>query len=120
MRPPAFNLACSSRSEAAVNARVRPFIAGIRDACGQFGVKRLAIFGSSTQTQPGVVPRDLDVAVRFDAADLRPPSDLYFGLSAELERLTGLPVDLVETDAIRNPYLKDEIARTEVVLHEEP
>lgn len=113
-------LAGPTSLERLLNPRILPFVPGIRDAAARFGVARLALFGSSTQNRADVVPRDLDVAVRFGASDPRLPSDLYFDLAAELERLTGLPVDLVESDAVSNPYLQDEIRETEVVLYESP
>lgn len=104
----------------ALNPRIRPLVPAIVSAAADYATTYLSLFGSATQAEPSVVPRDLDVAVRFDARDPRPASDLYFGLTDELKRVSGLPVDLVELDAIRNPYLRESIELTGVVLHEEP
>lgn len=40
----------------------------------------------------------------------------YFALRRALEEASGLTVDLVEGEAVDNPYLRDEIARTGVTL----
>jgi predicted nucleotidyltransferase len=42
----------------------------------------------------------------------------YFELRRALEHASGLPVDLVEEEAVTNPYLRDEIERTGVVIIE--
>jgi predicted nucleotidyltransferase len=44
--------------------------------------------------------------------------DTYFGLKESLERLLGRPVDLVESSAVRNPYLKAEFEQSRVALFE--
>ena len=79
-----------------------------------------ALFGSATQPDVAVVPRDLDVAVRFDVGDTRSPAELYFGLHDALEHATGMPVDLLEIDTVDNPYLIRELLASKVVLYEEP
>jgi predicted nucleotidyltransferase len=92
----------------------------IADAARRFGVLRVALFGSAAQADVAVVPHDLDVSVRFDPDDGRSRAELVFGLREELERLTGMPVDLVEPEGIDNPYLLRELDDSEVVLYEAP
>ena len=101
-----------------INPRVRGLVPGILETSRAYGATRVALFGSSTQVDPAVVPGDLDVSVRFDPDDPRSRGDLYFGLKAALERLTGMRVDLVEGEAIDNPYLLAELADSEEVLYE--
>ncbi len=101
-----------------LNPRVRGMAGMIAKAARRYGATRIALFGSATENDAGVVPRDLDVAVRFDPGDARSRAELYFGLRDELERISGMRVDLVETDAVENPYLREAIAQTEVVLLE--
>jgi len=100
-----------------LNPRVRPHVAAIAEACRRHGVLKAALVGSSTQSADGVVPTDLDVLVRFDVS-LEGRAKRYFGLLAELEQIMGMPVDIIEEDAIHNPYLRDEFAATQVVLYE--
>ena len=102
-----------------LHARVRPFVKDIAGLCERFGAVRASVFGSAVDPGQGE-PSDLDVAVRFGSDDPRSRADLYFGLREALQGLTGMSVDLVELDAVDNPYLRDEIARTEAVLYEAP
>lgn len=109
-----------SETLALLNPRVRGSAASLVEVCRAYGAVRVALFGSATQSDPGVVPHDLDVSVRFDPRDVRSRAERYFGLKESLERLTGMRVDLREAGDSDNPYLKREIERTEVVLYEAP
>jgi hypothetical protein len=42
----------------------------------------------------------------------------YFGLQEDLEALLELPVDLVEPGPIRNPYFKQSVEASKVLLFE--
>ncbi len=101
-----------------VNPRVHPYLAAIEDACRRHRVIAGALFGSATQTSGDVVPGDLDVLVTFAPLEPRMKAQEYAALSAELEAIMGMPVDVMVSTAIRNPYLSDEIERTKVVLYE--
>lgn len=102
-----------------INPAIRPLVPSIIEACLRYGVIRAAIVGSSTQPDPAVVPKDLDVLVDLGPG-LEGRSSRYFGLIADLEQVTGKPVDLMEWDAVTNPYLQAEFERTQVVLYEGP
>jgi predicted nucleotidyltransferase len=114
--------ASSRRAEplSLLNPRVRGLVAPLVEVCRAYGAVRVALFGSATQSDPEVVPHELDVSVRFDPRDVRSRAERYFGLKEALERLTGMRVDLREADDTDNPYLQREIERTEVVLYEAP
>lgn len=71
----------------------------------QFGVTRLALFGSAArdQLEPG---SDVDILVAFDGPAT---SERYFGVQFYLEDLLGYPVDLVTDKALRSelrPYVE--------------
>lgn len=72
-------------------------------ACRDRGVQRMRIFGSATRDTFDVDSSDVDLLVEFEPStpDL---FDAYFGLKEDLERIFGRPVDLVMTDAVKNPY----------------
>jgi hypothetical protein len=99
--------------DARLRRRLPRVLAALRDA----GVERAVLFGSATQPDAGAAPRDLDVLVRL-GGPLEGRATRYFELRRELERVSGLPVDLVEEEAVTNPYLRDEIERTGVVVLE--
>lgn len=71
----------------------------------EFGVARLGVFGSRVRGEARA-ESDLDVLVEF----VHPTFRNYMGLKRFLERLTGMPVDLVSAAALR-PFLKERIAR---------
>jgi len=101
-----------------LNPAIRPLVAGIVEACRRNGVTRAALVGSSTQPDASVSPRDLDILVDLGPV-LEGRSRRYFNLIADLEAASGRPVDLVEWEAIKNPYLRAEFERTQVVLYED-
>jgi predicted nucleotidyltransferase len=105
-----------SAIEARLNPRIRPLLIPLVESCKRHRVSRLSVFGSSTQAEAGVVPGDVDILIRFDE-DTPNRFDEYFDLKEELERIMGMPVDIVEEGAIRNPYLRDEIERTRVDVY---
>lgn len=80
-------------------------IEAIRRACEQFGVERLRVFGSVLSDGFDSERSDVDFLV-----DFLPDNDAlfndYFDLKAELERIAGRDVDLVDASAVRNPYFK--------------
>jgi predicted nucleotidyltransferase len=100
-----------------VHARLRPRLPGVLAALRDAGVERAVLFGSATQSDSSAAPRDLDVLVRL-GGPLEGRAKRFFELRRELERVSGLPVDLVEEEAVSNPYLRDEIALTGVVILE--
>jgi len=100
-----------------VDRRLRPRLPRVLDALLAAGVERAVLFGSATQAGAKAAPRDLDVLVRL-GGPLEGRATRFFELRRELERASGLPVDLVEEEAVTNPYLREEIARTGVVILE--
>ena len=102
-----------------VNPHVQPYLAAIEDACRRHHVVEGALFGSATQPQSDIVPNDLDVLVTFAPLEPRMKAEEYAALAAELEAIMGMPVDVMVSSAIRNPYLAEEIERTKVVFLDE-
>lgn len=100
-----------------LNPAIRSHADEVAAAAARHGVLKLALVGSATQTDGSVVPSDLDVLVRLDPSP-EGYAERYFGLLAELERIVGMPVDIIEEDAVRNPYLAREFEATQVVLYE--
>ena len=73
----------------------------------QFGVTRLALFGSTARDNATSVS-DVDILVAFDGPAT---SSRYFGVQFYLEDLLGCPVDLVTEKALRTelrPYIERE------------
>jgi hypothetical protein len=100
-----------------MNALVEPRRKQLDELCRRFRVRRLALFGSYVTSQFDPATSDLDFLVDFQPLPTGEHSKSYFGLLAELEALFGKAVDLVEADAIRNPYVKQEIDRTQEIVY---
>ena len=93
-------------------------IGQLASLCSKRRVRRLALFGSAAAGSFDPSVSDLDLLVEFQAMPPAQHADAYFGLQEDLQRLFGLPVDLVEPRPIRNPYFRQAIAQTQVVLYE--
>lgn len=72
----------------------------------QFGVKRLALFGSTVRDEARE-DSDVDLLVEFDG---KADSKRYFGLMFYLEDLLGCTLDLVTDKALR-PELRPHIEK---------
>jgi len=85
--------------------------------CETVGVQRLYLFGSAARESALSEVRDLDFLVEFEPM---PPAEYarnYFQLIERLEDLFHAPVELVEIQAIDNPYFKEAVEETKVPLH---
>jgi predicted nucleotidyltransferase len=84
--------------------------------CAAYGVRRLRLFGSATSERFDRTTSDIDFLVEF-APGVAHPFDAYFGLKEDLERLAGRSVDVVMSDAVRNPYFAASAFRDAVELY---
>jgi len=87
-------------------AELRERIADVVELCQRFHVQELHLFGSSTTASIVSEVGDLDFLVRFDTMLPVLCSNSYFGLAEGLSELFGCRVDLVEENAIRNPFFR--------------
>ena len=94
---------------------------GRRDAiaalCARFSVERLEVFGSALREDFDPEQSDLDLLVQFKPISGYARVDAYFNFRDELRALLGREVDLVMTDAVRNPYISREIERTKQLVY---
>lgn len=97
---------------------VKAKAAEIADFCVKHRVGRLAVFGSAASDRSGPAASDVDILVEFQRMGPAEHAENYFGLIEGMERLFGLPVNLVESGAIRNPYFRRAVEQTQVVLYE--
>jgi predicted nucleotidyltransferase len=76
----------------------------IGEICRRHHVARLELFGSGARGDFDVSHSDLDFFVKFEDLGWRGSFRRYMGLKLDLEALFGRNVDLVEPDAVENPY----------------
>ena len=90
----------------------------LAELCRRFGVARLEVFGSAARGDDFDPARsDADFLVTFGRRDDTGWMGQYFDFSAALEALLGRKVDLVEPQAIRNPYLLAGINRARELVY---
>jgi hypothetical protein len=80
--------------------------------CEKYKVKQLCVFGS-VLTDRFNKDSDVDFTVIFDKPDVEDYFTNYFDLKFALEDLLHRDVDLIEYEAIRNPYFKEEVDETQ-------
>ncbi len=89
----------------------------LENLCDVYGVNQLELFGSASRSDFDPEDSDLDFLVEFSNTHALGASDRYFGLKEDLERLFQRPVDLVEVQAIKNPYFRQAIEQDKVLLY---
>lgn len=87
----------------------------IEALCRRWAVRELSLFGSATRDDFGPAS-DVDVLVSFSAGAGWSLLDLE-RLREELEGIFGREVDLVEMEAVRNPYRRRSILGDRHVLY---
>ncbi|WP_375418056.1 nucleotidyltransferase family protein [uncultured Hymenobacter sp.] len=84
--------------------------------CRQHRVRRLIAFGSVLTPAFGA-ESDVDLVAEFDPMPIEHYAGNYLSLKEALEGLVHRTVDLLEIQALRNPYLRAEIERTQQLLY---
>ena len=87
------------------------------ELCRQYHVARLEVFGSAATGEFDPDRSDLDLLVTFGQVPSGERAHCFFGLQFALEDLFGRQVDLVEVEALRNPYFIADINRSRELLH---
>lgn len=95
---------------------LKQHIEDITRLCRIYKVSRLFAFGSVLQ-ETFNEESDIDLIVDFDKVSLEEYADNYFNLKQELECIFNRPVDLLEEQAIKNPYFKNEIDKEKQLIY---
>ena len=97
---------------------IRRNIGQIVALCEKHKVRQLFVFGSIL-TDKFNKNSDVDFTVIFDrdALPVLVYGENYFDFKFALEDLLKRPVDLVEYNAIKNPYFKEELDETKQLIY---
>ena len=87
----------------------------LADLCRKWKVKELSLFGSILRDDFGP-DSDVDILVVFFPEAAWSLWDL-FDMREELQQLFGREVDLIEKEALRNPFRRREILQTHRVVY---
>lgn len=90
----------------------------LAELCRRHGVARLEVFGSAArEVDFDPDSSDVDFLVEFDLGSAPATLDQYFDFRDALRGALDRPVDLVESAAVRNPYLRAAIDRSRELIH---
>lgn len=90
----------------------------LAELCRCYGVARLEVFGSAARgTDFDPQTSDADFLVEFDPDSGIAPFDQSFDLAEALRRTLERHVDLVESSAVHNPYLRAAINRSRELVY---
>jgi uncharacterized protein len=95
---------------------IRDHIQQIKNLCDEHSVRSLFAFGSVT-TDRFKPDSDIDLVVDIASEDPIEYSDHYFALKFQLEQILQREIDLLEQKAIRNPFLRQEIDQTKILIY---
>ncbi len=98
-----------------MNPAMLPDTRALRTFCQRWKVRELAVFGSVLRSDFDLAS-DVDVLISFEPGALVSAFDLV-DIREELRQLFGREIDLVEKEALLNPFRRREILRTARVLY---
>ena len=88
----------------------------IYDLCKKHKVSKLFVFGSIL-TDRFNSESDIDLLVDFNKSEIEDYFDNFFDFKYALENLLGRRIDLLEEQAIRNPYLRENVDSTKSLIY---
>ena|ERR1035437_2899250 len=88
----------------------------INSLCLQNKVKSLYVFGS-VLTNRFTEKSDIDLVVDIDSIDPFEYANNYFNLKFALQDLIKRPIDLLENKAIKNPYVRENINSSKLLVY---
>jgi predicted nucleotidyltransferase len=88
----------------------------INELCVSHKVKSLYAFGS-VLTDDFNSNSDIDLIVDFKEIDVVDYADNYFDLKFSLQDIFNRSVDLLEEQALKNPYFKEELNQTKELVY---
>jgi len=99
-----------------MNANLNKYTADIVILCKQYHVKTLYVFGSALTDGFGS-DSDVDLIVAFNEIPVEDYADNYFDFKFSLQDIFNRPIDLLEEQAIKNPYLLQNINRHKQLIY---
>ena len=88
----------------------------INALCANHKVRSLYAFGS-VLTPNFNTNSDIDLIVDFKEIDVMDYADNYFDFKFSLQDIFNRPVDLLEEQAIKNPYFKQVVNQTKELVY---
>ena len=100
-----------------MNSLLKRNLKRISSLCEQNGVRHLELFGSAAEGSFIEGKSDFDFLVEFQPCSPREHYERFFQLCEGLENFLQVPVDLVETCAMTNPFFIDQAEKTKISIY---
>ena len=94
---------------------IEPYNDAIVALCKSLSVKRLYLVGSAVRPDFDKEKSDIDVMVEFEGQEKL--FYRYFDLKEGLEKLLGRNVDIIQSKAVKNPYIQRNLERDKVAIY---
>jgi hypothetical protein len=88
----------------------------LTELCHSLSVRRLELVGSAAREDFCLESSDIDVLIEFKGNHAL--FDRYFELKYGLESIFGRKVDVIQSGAIRNPYLRASLEQDRIAIYE--
>ena len=88
----------------------------LNQICKSLSVQRLDLVGSAARDDFQPDRSDIDVLVDFEGSEKL--FERYFDLKQQLEKCFGRHVDIIQSTALRNPYVKKTIEADRLTVYE--
>jgi predicted nucleotidyltransferase len=98
--------------------RLYQYLTDISKLCRLYKVKTLYAFGS-VLTDKFDKDSDVDLIVDFREIPVEDYADNYFDLKFSLQDILKRPIDLLEEQAIKNPYFRQSIEQKKQLIYGE-
>ncbi|MES2485112.1 MAG: nucleotidyltransferase domain-containing protein [Bacteroidota bacterium] len=95
---------------------LKKYISDINSLCKSHKVKSLYAFGS-VLTDKFTDQSDVDLVVDFNAIDLLDYADNYYDFKFSLQKIFNRDIDLLEEQAIKNPYFKQNLEKQRQLIY---
>jgi uncharacterized protein len=88
--------------------------------CEQYGVDKLFVFGSVTNSKLFRDDSDIDIIIQIDESKFLPEDlgETLFNLNDEFEKLFQRPVDLIRDRPFRNQIFRKNIDRSKILVYD--
>ena len=88
----------------------------LTELCRTLSVRRLELVGSAAREDFCPETSDIDVIIEFEGNEAL--FDRYFELKKGLESIFNRKVDVIQTGAITNPYLRESLDQDRIAIYE--
>lgn len=89
----------------------------VQAICARYPVARLAAFGSAVTGGFQRGKSDIDLLIKMADVPTLEYGNAYFAILKEFEDLLGMPVDLVTEPSMTNPYIRDNVEASKVMIY---